>query len=32
MHTKPTSDSFDPVLWAISAALSGALLYLVLFG
>jgi hypothetical protein len=32
MHTKPTDDSFDPILWAIAAALSGALLYLVLLG
>jgi hypothetical protein len=32
MHTKPTGDSFDLMLWAISAALSGALLYLVLLG
>jgi hypothetical protein len=30
MHTEPTHNSFDPAIWAIAAALSVALLYLVL--
>jgi hypothetical protein len=30
MHIEPTDNSFDPVIWAIAAALSGALIYLVL--
>jgi hypothetical protein len=32
MHIEPTDNSFDPVIWAIAAALSGALVYLVLLG
>jgi len=30
MHIEPTDNSFDPVIWAIAATLSGALIYLVL--
>jgi len=30
MRTEPTDNSFDPAIWAIAAALSVALLYLVL--
>jgi len=30
MRTEPTDNSFDPAIWAIAAALSLALLYLVL--
>jgi hypothetical protein len=32
MHIDPTDNSFDPVIWAIAAALSGALAYLLLLG
>jgi len=32
MHIEPTDNSFDPVIWAIAAALSGALAYLLLLG
>jgi hypothetical protein len=32
MQIEPTDNSFDPVIWAIAAALSGALVYLVLLG
>jgi hypothetical protein len=32
MHIGPTDNNFDPAIWAIAAALSGAILYLALFG
>jgi hypothetical protein len=32
MRVEPTDNSFDVVIWAILAALSGTLVYLVLFG
>jgi len=31
MHIQPTPTSFDPAIWAIALALSGAIVYLVLF-
>ncbi len=31
MHIEPTDNSFDLVIWAIAAALSGTLVYLILF-
>jgi hypothetical protein len=32
MHTQPEPSYFDAATWAIALALSGALVYLVLFG
>jgi hypothetical protein len=32
MHIQRTPNTFDPAIWAIAAALSGALVYLVLYG
>jgi hypothetical protein len=32
MFSEPTPNYFDPAIWAIAAALSEALAYLVLFG
>jgi hypothetical protein len=32
MHIEPTDNGFDPVIWAIAAALCGALAYLLLLG
>jgi hypothetical protein len=30
MYPEPTDNSYDPVIWTIAAALSGALFYLVM--
>jgi hypothetical protein len=32
MHIEPTDGGFDPAIWAITAALCGGLVYLVLLG
>ncbi len=32
MHIEPTDNSFDPVIWAIAAALCWGVVYLVLLG
>ncbi len=32
MHIEPTDNSFDPVIWAIAAALCGGVVYLALLG
>ena len=32
MHIEPTDNGFDLVIWAISVAISGTLVYLVLLG
>jgi hypothetical protein len=32
MRAEPSDNNYDPAIWAIAVALSGALLYLVLFG
>jgi hypothetical protein len=32
MHIEPTDKGFDLMIWAISAAISGTLVYLVLLG